>query len=249
MSEKRPRKSASAKGLEPPSDGTIISTANLHKTYRMGKVSLDVLKGVSLDVEPGEFLTICGHSGSGKSTLLHLIGLLDEPSAGTVWLESIDTAGLSSKRRNHIRCHDIGFVFQFYYLLPELTVLENTVLPAMVGTSAVTWVGKKKQLRNHAVELLEELGLGGRLRHRPKELSGGEQQRVAIARALIHRPKLLLADEPTGNLDSKTGGHIMDVLLRFHKQHKQTIVMVTHDEELAQEVGRSVFLKDGRLVR
>jgi len=248
MSEKQPRKSASTRSPEPPSDGAFISTVNLCKTYQMGKVSLEVLKGVTFDVEPGEFVTIFGHSGSGKSTLLHLIGLLDKPTDGTVWLESIDTAKLSSRRRNHIRCYDIGFVFQFYYLLPELTVLENTLLPAMVGTSAISWPGRKKQLRLHAVELLEELGLGGRLRHRPKELSGGEQQRVAIARALIHRPGLLLADEPTGNLDSKTGRKIMDVLLRFHQQHKQTIVMVTHEEELAQEVGRSIYLKDGRLV-
>ncbi len=249
MSKKQPRKSASGLQGEPSPDGAIISTVNLCKTYRMGKVSLEVLKGVTLDVAPGEFMTIFGHSGSGKSTLLHMLGLLDEPSKGTVRLGSTDAASLSSKRRNHIRCYDIGFVFQFYYLLPELTVLENTILPAMVGTSAVIWAGRKKQLRLRGIELLDELGLGERLRHLPKELSGGEQQRVALARALIHRPRLLLADEPTGNLDSETGRKIMDVLLRFHQQHKQTIVMVTHDEDLARQVGRSVYLKDGRLIR
>ncbi|MBN1942803.1 MAG: ABC transporter ATP-binding protein [Phycisphaerae bacterium] len=227
----------------------LVSARDLHKTYRMGKVSLEVLRGVSFDVQPGEFITIYGHSGSGKSTLLHLLGLLDEPTSGQVFLEQTDTSSFSRNHRNAVRNRDVGFVFQFYYLLPELTVLENTLLPAMVEHSTLAWPGQNKALRQRAEELLAELGLGDRMKHRPKELSGGERQRTAIARALVNQPKLLLADEPTGNLDSKTGKKIIDVLLRLHRNHKQTILMVTHDEELAQQVGRSLYLTDGKLVK
>jgi lipoprotein-releasing system ATP-binding protein len=234
----------------PPAPPTgLVAARDLHKTYRMGKVQLEVLRGVSLDVREGEFITICGHSGSGKSTLLHLLGLLDEPTEGAVYLEKDDTSKFSRRRRNAIRNRDVGFVFQFYYLLPELTVLENTLLPAMVEHSTFGWSGNKKALRQRAEELLAELGLQDRLKHRPRELSGGERQRTAIARALMNQPKLLLADEPTGNLDSKTGQKIIDVLLRLHRDRKQTILMVTHDEELARKVGRSLYLADGRLVK
>ncbi len=228
--------------------GSLVSAVDLSRTYRMGRVSLEVLKGVSFDVHHGEFVSIFGHSGSGKSTLLHLLGMLDKPTDGTVIIESTDTAKLSARQRDRMRNRDVGFIFQFYHLLPELTVLENTILPAMVGCSlAGYFCGKKKNLQR-AAQLLDELGLGDRLKHRPKELSGGERQRVAIARALINQPKLLLADEPTGNLDSKTGQKIMDTLLRFNRENRQTILMVTHDEDLAAEVGRSITLKDGRLV-
>ena len=204
---------------------------------------------MSFDVKAGEFVRIYGHSGSGKSTLLHLLGLLDEPTSGQVFFEQDDTAGLRRGKRHAIRNREVGFVFQFYYLLPELNVLENTLLPAMVEHSSLTWMGQKKALYQRAEDVLAELGLGDRLTHRPKELSGGERQRVAIARALMNNPKLLLADEPTGNLDSKTGRKIMDVLLRLNHEHKQTILMVTHDEELAQEIGRKLYLKDGRLTK
>lgn len=231
-----------------PPEG-LICARDLRKTYRLGKVSLEVLRGVSLDVQPGEFLTIYGHSGSGKSTLLHLLGLLDKPTAGEIFLDGQAASSLSFRRRNAMRNRDVGFVFQFYYLLPELTVLENTLLPAMVGYSTFAWLGRKKTLRRRAEELLAELGLGDRRTHRPGELSGGERQRVAIARALMNQPKLLLADEPTGNLDSKTGQKILDVLLRMNREHKQTILMVTHDEEIARQVGRSLYLRDGRLVK
>jgi lipoprotein-releasing system ATP-binding protein len=224
----------------------LVVTRDLHKTYRLGKVSLEVLRGVDLTVRAGEFTAIYGHSGSGKSTLLHLVGLLDTASEGQVILDGQDTTAMR-RRRNRIRCREIGFIFQFYHLLPELTVMENTLLPMMVDTSSWRWVQRRTTGRKRAGELLGELGLGDRLGHRPAELSGGERQRVAIARALINQPRLLLADEPTGNLDTQTGRQIMDVLLRFNREHGQTILMVTHDEDLAEQVGRSLYLQDGQL--
>ncbi len=248
MSKSNNHSAAAAVQAATPPKG-IVSARDLHKTYRMGKVSLEVLRGVSMEVQEGEFITISGHSGSGKSTLLHLLGLLDEPTRGSVFLEQADTTEFSNSRRNAVRNRDVGFVFQFYYLLPELTVLENTLLPAMVEHSALAWPGLQKTLRERAEELLAELGLGDRLKHRPKELSGGERQRTAIARALVNQPKLLLADEPTGNLDSKTGQKIIDVLHRLNREHGQTILMVTHDEELARTLGRNLHLVDGKLAK
>lgn len=226
----------------------LIDVRDLHKTYRMGKVSLEVLHGLSLTVDRGEFVGIYGHSGSGKSTLLHLMGLLDKPTSGTVFLDGIDTNAISGRRRNQMRCRDIGFVFQFYHLLPELSVLENTVLPAMVDSGIWRWASQSKQRKSDARELLDELGLSERLKHKPAELSGGERQRVAIARALLHKPMILLADEPTGNLDSHTGQTIMQTLQRFHREHNQTIVMVTHDDELAHQIQRTIRLDDGEVV-
>jgi lipoprotein-releasing system ATP-binding protein len=228
--------------------GPLLSVRELRKTYRMGKVDLEVLRGLDLDVAAGEFVAIYGHSGSGKSTLLHLLGLLDRPTHGRVFLEGSDTTRFGARRRNRVRCTQVGFIFQFYHLLPELTVLENTLLPAMVERSAPGWFSARQAARKRAADLLDELGLADRLGHKPKELSGGEQQRVAIARALVNHPRLLLADEPTGNLDSKTGRKILDVLHRFHREHNQTILMVTHDRDLARDVSRSVTLQDGRMV-
>jgi ABC-type lipoprotein export system ATPase subunit len=224
-----------------------IRVRNIHKSYRLGKTTLDVLRGVSFQIQPGEFVVIVGASGSGKSTLLHLVGLLDRPDEGSIALDGRDVAGFSSARRNAMRCHDIGFVFQFYHLLPELNVLENAMMPARVGASGLSWLGRRAGARQRAAELLERLALGDRLGHKPQELSGGERQRVAIARALINHPGLLLADEPTGNLDSKTGRQIMDVLLDFQRQRKQTMLMVTHDLSLAEQADRVLHLTDGRL--
>jgi len=226
-----------------------IETQGVHKSYRLGRTELHVLRGVSFRVEPGEFVAIVGASGSGKSTLLHLLGLLDRCDRGTVRLDGADVAGLSAGRRNRMRCREIGFVFQFYHLLPELDVLENTLLPAKVDASVVRWLSSRAALRAQAVEALEHVGLGQRLGHRPKELSGGERQRVAIARALMNRPKLLLADEPTGNLDSKTGKQIMDVLRTVSRQTRQTVVMVTHDAALARAADRILHLSDGRMTK
>jgi lipoprotein-releasing system ATP-binding protein len=231
----------------PIKPGALVRVEDLRKVYRLGRVRLEVLKKVSFSVREGEFLGIYGHSGSGKSTLLHVLGLLDSPTEGTVELAGADIASLPAAERNRMRCEDIGFVFQFYHLLPELNVLENAVLPAMVGSSTFGWFGRRRDVRQRAAALLDELGLGDRMKHRPNELSGGERQRVAIARALVNGPKLLLADEPTGNLDSRTGEKIMNLLLRYNRDHGQTILMVTHDRDLAGLVTRCLELEDGRL--
>jgi len=224
-----------------------IHVDGLIKSYRLGKTTLDVLRGVSFSVETGQFAAIIGASGSGKSTLLHLVGLLDTPDAGTVTLDGENLTKASTTRRDRVRCNDVGFVFQFYHLLPELSVQENVLLPAQVASSTFGWSGRRQAARKRAAELLDELGLADRLKHRPAELSGGERQRVAIARALMNGPKILLADEPTGNLDSKTGKHIMDVLSRFHRDSGQTILMVTHDQSLAEQADRILHLTDGQL--
>ena len=224
-----------------------IEAHGLHQSYRMGKVDLHVLRGVSLSVQPGEFVAIVGASGSGKSTLLHLLGLLDRPSRGTLLLEGADTAKFSAQRRNRMRCRDIGFVFQFYHLLSELNVLENVLLPMKVDSSVLGWLGRRGRSRTQARDILERMGLSERLKHKPSELSGGERQRVAMARALVNSPGLLLADEPTGNLDSKTGRRIMDVLIQLNADAGQTIVMVTHDASLAALASRTLHLRDGKL--
>ena len=224
-----------------------VQVQNLHKSYRMGKVLLHVLRGVSLSVSPGEFVAVVGASGSGKSTLLHLIGLLDRPDKGKLLLHGQDSEAFSAGRRNRLRATDIGFVFQFYHLLPELTVLENVLLPAQVDSRILGWAARRGSARAKAMAMLESLGLASRLRHRPKELSGGERQRVAIARALMNDPKILLADEPTGNLDSKTGRQILDILKQTNRQRRQTLLMVTHDAALAKEADRILHLVDGRL--
>ena len=224
-----------------------IRVADVHKSYRLGEAELKVLRGVSFAVQVGEFVAVVGASGSGKSTLLHLIGLLDRPSRGRIALHGVHLDRLPQRRRDRMRCREVGFVFQFYHLLAELNVLENTLLPVQVDSPVWSWPRRRGQARARACEILGRLGLGGRLRHRPQELSGGERQRVAIARALINGPRILLADEPTGNLDSKTGLQIMDVLHQFHHSIGQTMVMVTHDPSLAARAQRVVHLRDGRL--
>jgi len=230
-----------------PADRPLVEAVKVHKSYALGRRSLHVLRGVSLSVKAGEFVAVLGASGSGKSTLLHVLGLLDSPDRGKVIIEGIDSAALAPAERDRIRCRTIGFVFQLYHLQPELTVLENTMLPAMAATGPLGWARRSNEALARAVELLERLGLGDRLGHRPKELSGGEQQRVAIARALMNRPRILLADEPTGNLDSRSGGQILQLLKELNRDSGQTIIMVTHDESLARAADRIVHLRDGRL--
>lgn len=225
---------------------TLLHTQDLHKTYRMGGEDLHVLRGVNLSVRRGEWLAILGASGSGKSTLLHLLGGLDWPERGGVIFNDRNIYDLGSRAVNRYRNRDVGFVFQFYHLLPELTALENVLIASMVGRSIFGWPGIRGDLRDRARGLLDQLGLGARLRHRPAKLSGGERQRVAIARALINNPPLLLADEPTGNLDSDTGKRLLDVFAAFHQQG-QTVVMVTHDLHIAQKAQRRLTLEDGRL--
>ena len=223
----------------------IVRAEGLVKTYTTGPEVLKVLRGIELELRAGEFLAITGVSGSGKSTLLHLLGLLDEWDSGRIYFDDQDVSALSGARRDQLRNQEIGFVFQFYHLLPELTVLENTLLPAMVASSSLGWLSNKAKLRKKAVDILDQLGLAERWRHRPGQLSGGEQQRVAIGRALINEPRLLLADEPTGNLDVETGGRILDLLERLNSSTGQTIVMVTHDPATAGRAHRQLHLEQG----
>ena len=225
----------------------LLSVHQLHKHYRMGPEDIHVLRGVDLGIETGEWVAILGASGSGKSTLLHLLGGLDQPDRGTVVFDRMDVFDLPGQQRDRFRNRRIGFVFQFYHLLPELSVLENTMLTAMIARSMFRWPGTKAALRTRALHLLERLGLTERIAHRPNELSGGERQRVAIARALINEPDVLLADEPTGNLDRATGRRILDVLSQLHAEG-QTIVMVSHDEQVARRADRVLKLEAGRLV-
>ena len=233
-----------------PAQGeTILRTAGLRKSFRMGESVIEVLKNVDLAVRGGEFVAIEGRSGSGKSTLLHLMGALDEPDGGSIFYNARDIAAMGGNERSRLRNTQFGFVFQFYHLLPELNVLENTLLAAMVEHSWFSFRANGKQLRARAAEVLERLGMSHRLRHRPNQLSGGERQRVAIARALMNRPRVLFADEPTGNLDAQTGRQIMDVLESLHREQAQTIVMVTHDRTLARQADRVLVLKDGKLER
>jgi len=224
----------------------ILKADGIHKSYRMGAAQVDVLKGVYLAVKKGEFLAIVGSSGSGKSTLLHILGALDKPDKGAVSFEGQDLISLRTRQLSGFRNKTVGFVFQFYHLLDELSVLENVFLPAMVSRSVAGWFMHRRWAKRHAKELLDQLGLSERAAHKPYQLSGGERQRVAIGRALMNEPKLLLADEPTGNLDSATGNGILNVLEKLN-QAGQTIVMVTHDEKIARRAGRIVTLADGRI--
>ena len=231
----------------PQSTSPLLTAAGIRKTFRMGDSDLTILKNVDLAVAAGEFVAIEGRSGSGKSSLLHLLGCLDEATAGTVSYEGVDIQSLGGTARSRLRNRSFGFVFQFYHLLPELSVLENTMLAAMIEYSWLAFRKNKDAHRKRASELLDELGMGHRLTHRPAQLSGGERQRVAIARALMNNPKIVFADEPTGNLDYETGGQIMAVLERLHREQGQTIVMVTHDRTIARKADRLMVLKEGRL--
>jgi ABC-type lipoprotein export system ATPase subunit len=224
----------------------ILEAEELHKSYRMGATQVSVLKGVDLAVNKGEFVAIVGASGSGKSTLLHILGALDKPNKGIVKFEKRDLSRFNGGELNKFRNKTVGFVFQFYHLLDELSVLENVYLPAMTGRSVAGWFACRRWAKNRAGELLAQLGLAERAKHKPYQLSGGERQRVAIGRALMNEPKLLLADEPTGNLDSVTGNGILDVFERLNRTG-QTVIMVTHDERIAQRAGRIVTLVDGRI--
>ncbi len=225
----------------------MLKVEGLHKSYHMGATEVKVLKGVDLAVKKGEFVAIIGASGSGKSTLLHIMGALDKPDKGAVKFEKRDMSRFGAGELNKFRNDAVGFVFQFYHLLDELSVLENVFLPAMAGKSIAGWFACRKEAKNRAAQLLAQLGLAERTRHKPYQLSGGERQRVAIGRALMNEPRLLLADEPTGNLDSATGNGILEVLERLNEAG-QTIVMVTHDDRIAHRAGRTVTLADGRIM-
>ena len=225
----------------------ILTATDLHKHYRLGGQDLHVLRGVDVTVRQGEWLAILGASGSGKSTLLHLLGGLDRPDQGSVQFNSTNVFNLRGRKLDQYRNTHVGFVFQFYHLLPELTALENVLTSAMIKRSIFGWAGERSAARKRAKMLLEQMGLGERLRHRPSKLSGGERQRVAIARALMNQPAVLLADEPTGNLDADTGEQILSLFQQLHEQG-QTIVMVTHDTRIADIADRSLVLERGQLV-
>jgi putative ABC transport system ATP-binding protein len=220
----------------------VLETQNVTKEYRMGEVSVTALDGVDFEVQQGEFVAIMGPSGSGKSTLLHLLGGLDAPTSGEVILAGQPLSRLSDDEITRVRRQKVGFIFQFYNLLPTLSAAENVALPLLID-------GKPAGAqREHITELLALVGLGDRAGHRPDQLSGGQQQRVAIARAFANRPEIVLADEPTGNLDSRSGTAILELLQRTCRELSATIAMVTHDPRAASYAGRVVFLKDGRIV-
>lgn len=225
----------------------LIEAKNIEKSYTIGDRSLPIIRGISLQIRSSEVLGLLGASGAGKSTLLHILGLLDEPSSGEVLFQGRPTAALTAQERASIRNQSIGFVFQFYHLIPELSAVQNVLLPRMIGFSFSEWKKRKVEETERATKLLTRFGLGHRLEHRPAELSGGERQRVAIARALMPKPAVVLCDEPTGNLDSKTGTEILDILGEVHREEKTTFVIVTHDDRVAKRCSRVIHLEDGKV--
>ena len=226
----------------PRSGRALIDVTELRKTYTVGRQKIQALDGVSLTIDEGEFVALVGASGSGKSTLLQLIGGLDKPSAGRIVVDGADIGRMRDAKLSTFRNSTIGFVFQFFYLQPFLQLVTNTEVPGMFAGT------KRGPRREHALSLIDEVGLTERAKHRPREMSGGQMQRAAIARALLNRPKLLLADEPTGNLDSVTGATIMDLFEQIRDESGTTVVMVTHDEEMAARADRTIRLRDGLIV-
>ncbi len=224
-----------------------LVAAQVCKSYRKHKIEIPVLRGLDLAVEAGSFLSIVGASGSGKSTLLHLLGTLDHPDEGQIWLEGQRIDHLPRRSRDHLRNQVFGFIFQFYHLLPELNVVQNVAMPLLIQHSVMGWCMKRKPLLHRAEALIERMGLAHRKRHRPRELSGGEMQRAAIARALVAGPRILLADEPTGNLDVATGTEIVRLLFDLNREEGLTIIMVTHNMELASKADRMVKMTEGRV--
>ncbi len=222
-------------------DGTVIRADGLGKTYAEGKMRTPVFDGLELAVHPGETVAIVGASGAGKSTLLHLLGGLDTPTTGEVYVAGQKMSALSDAARGQLRNRALGFVYQFHHLLPEFTALENVMMPVMLGgTDAAS-------ARQRARELLEAVGLGHRIEHKPGELSGGERQRAAVARALVNQPACVLGDEPTGNLDEKTAATVFDLMLGLNRAQKTSLVLVTHDRRLARRLDRVLELHEGKL--
>jgi lipoprotein-releasing system ATP-binding protein len=226
----------------------MLQAINLQKTYRRHAVEVRVLNNLNLEVKTGEFLSIVGASGSGKSTLLHLLGTLDAPDSGRILLDGTRIDDLAAHARDTLRNRTFGYIFQFYHLLPELNMLDNVLMPAYIGQSVLGWWQTRKQWRARAEYLLGKVGLTHRLKHRPRELSGGEMQRTAIARALLMNPRVLLADEPTGNLDAESGGEIVRILRDINRDEGVTIVMVTHNLDIVSATDRIVRMVNGVVV-
>ena len=220
----------------------MIIVKDLHKSFPMGEQTLTVLRGIDLIIERGELIAVVGASGAGKSTLLHILGLLDRPSKGTVCFEGQDLFQLSEAAQAEFRNRRIGFVFQFHHLLPEFTALENACMPALIQRR------EPEEVRQEAIGLLKDVGLGPRLQHKPGELSGGEQQRVAVARALLQKPDLVLADEPTGNLDTHTGDSLFALMRELNKARGTTFVIVTHNDKLSAQADRILHMQDGQII-
>ncbi|PGH22387.1 lipoprotein-releasing system ATP-binding protein LolD [Fusobacterium polymorphum] len=220
----------------------IMKLEDIDKFYMETGNKLHILKKLNLEVKRGEFVSILGKSGSGKSTLLNIMGLLDKIDGGKIWIDNKEVSSLNEMERNNIKNHFLGFVFQFHYLMSEFTALENVMIPALLNNFK-----NKAEIEKEAKELLEIVGLAERIKHKPNQLSGGEKQRVAIARAMINKPKLILADEPTGNLDEDTGELIFSLFRKINKEHNQSIVVVTHARDLSQVTDRQIYLKRGVL--
>ena len=220
----------------------IMKLEDIDKFYMETGNKLHILKKLNLEVKRGEFVSILGKSGSGKSTLLNIMGLLDKIDGGKIWIDNKEVSSLNEMEKNNIKNHFLGFVFQFHYLMSEFTALENVMIPALLNNFK-----NKKEIEKEAKELLEIVGLAERMKHKPNQLSGGEKQRVAIARAMINKPKLILADEPTGNLDEDTGELIFSLFRKINKEHNQSIVVVTHARDLSQVTDRQIYLKRGVL--
>lgn len=228
-------------------DNSYLCAKEICKEYKIGKTSLSVLSGINLEVKKGEILIILGASGAGKSTLLHIMGILDTPTSGHVSFKGENLSIIGQKKLAEKRNRIFGFVFQFYHLLPDFNALENVLMPRLIGRRFFKTTSKK-DYTGKAIQLLERVGLGNRINHRPNELSGGEKQRVAIVRALMNDPEILLCDEPTGNLDTKSGSEIQKLIWDLNDKTKQTVVIVTHDERFAKLAGHVVRMADGRIV-
>jgi lipoprotein-releasing system ATP-binding protein len=233
---------------ESVSSDPILVASGIHKKYRMGSEEILILQGLSMTLAEGEILAVVGASGVGKSTLLHILGLLDTPDQGTVTFRGEDLFALPPKQRAERRNRVFGFIFQFYHLIPELTALENVLLPSMIGPGFLAWRRVRRERREKALGILGDLGLSHRLKHRPAQLSGGERQRVAIGRALMNDPAVLLCDEPTGNLDPVTRVGVQEALWGLNRRRGQTILVVTHDERMAAEAHRVARMDHGALV-